>query len=182
MEKIAEGMEHMTELQIDVYGFDSVVGMPAPKDYRDQPNIGFAGQLPMKQTHLTHWLKPVKLYIGLVNKTLPTFISDKPTPVAFVSFDLDIYSSTRDALELFDADYESLLPRIICYFDDISGHTYSEYTGERLAINEFNAQHGQRKLDIIHNLSWFVDRRYKNRDFWPSLYELTTLITYSIKY
>jgi hypothetical protein len=170
MEKIAGQVERLTGLQIDVYGFDSGVGMPAPIDYRDQPNMWFAGQFPMKREYLEHLLQRAKLYIGYVKDTLPAFIAANPAAMAFASFDLDIYSSTRDALELFNTDYEFLLPRVICYFDDINGHTYSEYTGERLAINEFNAQHDRCKLDVIHDLSWFVDRRYQNRYFWSHLY------------
>jgi hypothetical protein len=36
--------------------------------------------------------------------------------------------------------------RIHCYFDDIVGFTFSEYTGERLAITEFNNAHQMKRF------------------------------------
>ncbi|MDR2803770.1 MAG: hypothetical protein LBB22_05730, partial [Treponema sp.] len=69
-----------------------------------------------------------------------------------VMFDMDLYSSTAPALRLFEAVDNCLLPRIFTYFDDIGGGVFdydacfNEYTGERLAINEFNAAHSDRKI------------------------------------
>jgi uncharacterized protein YqfB (UPF0267 family) len=61
-------------------------------------------------------------------------------------FDLDYYSSTMDAFEIFKKPH---LPRVFCYFDDVVGNEislYNEFTGELLAINEFNAQHENMKI------------------------------------
>ena len=41
------------------------------------------------------------------------------------------------------ADLEFFLPRMYCYFDDTIGtetELFNDFTGERLAINEFNSQ------------------------------------------
>ncbi len=38
---------------------------------------------------------------------------------ASLAFDLDYYSSTKTALQLFEGGPESRLPRVYCYFDDI---------------------------------------------------------------
>jgi hypothetical protein len=43
------------------------------------------------------------------------------TPIGFIAFDLDYYSSTMSALKVLDAEYKYLLPRVACYFDDIVG-------------------------------------------------------------
>jgi hypothetical protein len=50
--------------------------------------------------------------------------------VAFVSIDLDLYSASKEALALLDADPAKLLPRVFCYFDDIMGHGYNDFTGD----------------------------------------------------
>jgi hypothetical protein len=49
-----------------------------------------------------------------VKETVPSFLQggDFP-PVGFVSFDLDYYSSTADALAIFDVDLDNYLRNII---------------------------------------------------------------------
>jgi hypothetical protein len=167
---IAEFVESNLDIGIDVYGFDTGTGLPKPQDYRDQPNMWFEGQLPMKKEQLQSHLRRASLKLGLVKDTVPAFLEETPAPVAFVSFDLDIYSSTRDALAIFEAQPERLLPRVICYFDDIIGHTYSDYTGERLAISEFNCMHTMRKLSPVHGLRYFVPGRYSRDFYWDLFY------------
>src|SRR6266852_2227376 len=146
LETISEAIERRTNIGIDVFGFDSGVGLPKPEDFRDQPNMWFEGQLPMDRAKLEPKLCRAKLCLGPVKETIPTFIAGNPAPVAFVSFDLDLYSSTRDALFIFKSNYVYLLPRVVSYFDDIFGHTYSDYFGERAAITEFNSSNSTRKI------------------------------------
>ena len=46
------------------------------------------------------------------------------------------------------------MPRVFCYFDDIVGsetELYNDYTGERLAINEFNPAHETKKLATAYH-------------------------------
>jgi hypothetical protein len=62
--------------------------------------------------------------------------------LGFISFDLDYYSSTVEAFHVFSGASTSVLPRVICYFDDITGNceaAFNIFTGELLAIAEFNA-------------------------------------------
>jgi hypothetical protein len=89
--------------------------------------------------------------------------------VAFVSFDLDFYSSTMQAFGIFEAEQRLLLPRIYCYFDDILGYTFGDHVGERLAISEFNASHELRKLSPIHGLRYYIPRRFAHR-MWEKQY------------
>ncbi len=170
LQHIAEFVESNLDIAIDVYGFDTGTGLPKPQDYRDQPNMWFEGQLPMKQEQLQSHLRRASLKLGLVKDTVPAFLEETPAPVAFVSFDLDLYNSTRDALAVFEAQHERLLPRVICYFDDVIGHTYSDYTGERLAISEFNCRHTMRKLSPIYGLRYFVPNRYSREFYWDLFY------------
>ena len=111
-------------------------------------------------------LHRAKLCLGQVNETIPAFIEGNPAPVAFVSFDLDLYSSTRDALSIFKSNYAYLLPRVVSYFDDIFGHTYNEYCGERAAIKEFNVSNARRKICPIHGLRYFIPS-FARGDLWP---------------
>jgi hypothetical protein len=106
-------------------------------------------------------LTTASLRLGPITDTLPPFLTGQPGPVAFVSVDVDLYSSTVDCLQLFDANPLLLLPRVYCYFDDILGFTYSDCNGELLAISEFNASHPRRQLSKIHGLKFFVPPRVR---------------------
>ena len=102
-------------------------------------------------------LKRAKLHIGLVADTLKEFLESKPAPIGFASLDLDLYSSTVDAFTIFEQESHCFtLPRVHCYFDDIMGLSFSEFTGERRAIEEFNARHERRKIAQIFGLKYFL--------------------------
>lgn len=120
----------------------------------------------MDESKLRKRLRRAQLMIGPVDETVPAFIQDKPAPVGFISFDLDYYSSTTHAFNLLNANSALLMPRIHCYFDDIMGSPYSDFTGERLAIREFNDAHRFRKLSPIHGLHYFLPRQYWHEP-WP---------------
>ena len=97
-----------------------------------------------------------------MEETVPDFVRSAFAPVAFVAFDLDLYTGTKYALGLLEAMSDALLPRIPCYFDDIMGWGYSDYTGERLAIHEFNREHAMRKISPHYSLKFFVPRQNVN--------------------
>ena len=82
------------------------------------------------------------LCLGDIRYTVPTFVEKfVPAPIGFVAVDLDYYSSTVDALKVFDLPESYMLPRVLCYFDDIVGEDHvlqNEFVGELLAIREFN--------------------------------------------
>jgi hypothetical protein len=166
LESIAERIEKITDTAIDVLGFDTGVGLPKPEDFRDQPNMWFEGQLPMDRARLESALRRASLHLGPVSQTVPSFIASNPAPVGFVSFDLDLYSSTREALRLFEMNYQHVLPRVTAYFDDIFGHTYNDFCGERLAIKEFNERHDLRKVCPIYGLRYFISSP-TSADLWP---------------
>jgi hypothetical protein len=170
LEHTADVIEEITDIHIFVYGFDTGMGHPKPIDHRDQPNMWFEGQLPMKKDVVLKRLHRASLRFGLVRDTVPVFVAEGHAPVAFASFDLDLYSSTRDALVLFEAPFDDLLPRVISYFDDIMGHSYNDFGGERLAISEFNCAHENRKLSPIYNLKCFVPGRFHNCFWWDEMY------------
>jgi hypothetical protein len=158
--------EEAYDVSIEVYGFDSGRGLPKPTDFRDCPNLFLEGQFPLDQARLLENLERAELILGLVDETVPEFVSRRPAPIGFVSFDLDLYSSTVSALTAFEADAELMLPRVVCYFDDITGFTYADHNGERLAISEFNAAHDFRKLSQIYAAEFYVPRS-QSRELWP---------------
>jgi hypothetical protein len=90
-------------------------------------------------------------------------------------WDLDFYSSTRDALTLFADSEIHFLPRVFMYFDDVIGDDVwlcNVHTGERLAIEEFNQRHAKRKIVQHYSLQlrpmhepWWSNNIYIYHDF-----------------
>lgn len=156
LERIATKVREISGIRVDVVGFDTGSGLPSPIDHRDVPNLLWTGRFPMDFAALQERLTTASLVLGPIAKTLPTFLEGRPPPVAFISVDVDLYSSTVDCLRLFEADPSLLLPRVYCYFDDILGYTYSDCNGELLAIAEFNASHPGRPICKIHGLKFYV--------------------------
>jgi hypothetical protein len=179
LERAAEKVELALGVGIDVYGFDTGAGLPPPQDYRDLPNLWHEQAFPMDVDRLKQHLKRSQLLLGPVESTLSKFIDSSPGPVAFISFDLDYYSSTMHAFKLLEADQTILLPRIHCYFDDILGNTYSEYTGERLAIRHFNVRHRSRKISPIYGLKYFLPERHAN-EAWSEMFYLVHIFDHDL--
>jgi hypothetical protein len=115
----------------------------------------------MDEPSLRAQLSSARLVLGDVGDTVEEFIREAPDPIGFVSFDLDYYSSTVKAFQVFGGSPSTRLPRIFCYFDDIlwpEQACYNDATGEYLAIREFNEQHSTRKIAKLPHLGWM--RRY----------------------
>ncbi len=151
MERHAAEIEKLfPSVKIEIYGFDTGGGLPAPKDYRDLPHHWKAGFFAMDPAKLAARLTRSKLIIGDAVETSKTFFADQnPAPIGAIAHDLDFYSSTRPPLDMFLADSKFLLPRMFCYFDDTVGgevELYNDYTGQRLAIHDFNAANERVKL------------------------------------
>ncbi len=128
-------------IEVEVYGFDAGSGLPAPLDYRDLGYVWKRGAYQMDIEGLKSRLKSAKLLLGDVNDTVPDFLRAQHAPIGFMSFDLDYYSSTMAAFQTFKAPDSALLPRVVCYFDDVvsDGHQlHCDHVGELLAIREFN--------------------------------------------
>lgn len=150
MERHAEAIERETGVTISIVGFDTGEGLPPLADFRDHPYLWGEGDYRMDIDALQATLRRSKLIIGRVEETLPEFLEQEFAPIAFISFDLDYYSSTKAALEIFNAHPKNILPRVLCYFDDVIGDIecgYTNYAGELLAINEFNRKYARIKID-----------------------------------
>jgi hypothetical protein len=165
LEHAADLVEQKLGIKIDVYGFDTGAGLPPPADYRDLPNLFKESAYRMDVDALKKRLTRAELILGLVKDTVPQFLASNPAPIAFMSVDVDYYSSTLDILEILEAAQDLLLPRVHCYFDDTIGFTFSEFTGERLAISEFNEAHKMRKISPLFGLKYLLPEPY-SRQTW----------------
>jgi hypothetical protein len=150
LEMHAAEVSKLTGIEIQIFGFDTGQGLPPPDDYRDLPHHWKQGFFAMDADKLRAKLTRSQLVLGNIAESLPHFVRDyDPAPVGAIFLDLDYYSSTKDAIKLFELHRTSLLPRAFIYFDDIIGDDvalFSEYTGPLLAINEFNACHDSQKI------------------------------------
>ncbi len=181
LEQLAIEVEKELGIDIEIYGFDLGSGLPTPIDYRDIPYMWQTGFYEMDEEKLRGKLCKSQLVIGHINDTVKSFFAEyAPAPIGFISFDFDFYSSTVDSFHIFKTKSENLLPRILCYFDDIIGLDlimHNEYVGELLAIKEYNEVHAKKKITPIHGLrgkrmfpsSW-NEQIYAHHDFIHPLY------------
>jgi hypothetical protein len=156
LERHARHVLRETGVETAIYGFDSGAGMPPPRDYRDLPYLWQAGDFAMDVEELRARLESAQLVLGPVEETLPAFWGQhQPPPIGFIAFDLDYYFSTVTALRILESEHRYLLPRVTCYFDDMVGEidtAFSQFTGEMLALQEFNAAHQEIKIAAVQGL------------------------------
>ncbi|MGH7987761.1 MAG: hypothetical protein ACREQX_15965 [Candidatus Binataceae bacterium] len=163
--KIAERIKAATGVTVQIAGFDTGQGMPPPTDYRDHPEQFATGDFPMDFAALRARLPAnCRLVLGPVGDTVEQFrrtVLNAQAPLGFVAFDLDYYSSTKQAFALLtDPNAAKYLFLPLLYFDDIVLPSYSDWAGELLAINEFNAEQQMRK---IQQYRFLRSRRFKKR-------------------
>jgi hypothetical protein len=154
LERAAAAAAELLGVDAEVFGFDIGTGMPPPIDHRDVPWTIPEGVFELDEPALRARLTSAELLLGPVAETVPEWLRSERAPLAFAAFDLDYYSATADALAVFDAPARRLLPRVVCYFDDLFGLGWSDFAGERAAIADFNAAHDQRKLGKVHGLRY----------------------------
>lgn len=146
LEEYADFVTKTTGVRINVVGFDTGQGLPAPVDYRDAPHLWAPGDFDMDERRLRNRLRGAQLILGDVRETASRFVRDLDTvsPIGFIAFDLDLWSSTVSAFDVFRGEPQACLPRVWCYFDDIVAMVQD--VGELLAIEEFNAESHSRKI------------------------------------
>ena len=150
METYAKEVEMLTNVKIDVYGFDSGGGLFAPVDYKDVPQYWAEGDYAACSDEVSKKLYAAKLIIGDIRETIKTFFEElSPPPVGFVSVDVDQYYPTAAILDMFLSDDKYFLPIITMYFDDIFDKI--EFQGEMLAIKDFNEKNETIKIAPTHN-------------------------------
>lgn len=147
--ELAERVSAATGVEIKVVGFDSGTGMPPPQGFRDHPELYQEGDFPMDFESLRAKLPSNgELILGPLRDTVEQFRErrlDTMAPLAYVVIDVDYYSSTVDALKIFDGPAEAYLPLTLVYLDDVALDHHNPFAGEELAVCEFNDGHAHRK-------------------------------------
>jgi hypothetical protein len=129
----------------------------------------------MDQDALKRRLPPnCQLALGLLSETVPRIretVLSHNSPLGFAAIDVDYYSSAKEAFKLFlDPDPAKYLFLPILYFDDIVLGNYSDWTGELLAMHEFNAENEMRKIQQYRFLR--SRRLFKNARWIDQIYLL----------
>ena len=159
MEKTAMAAEKKYGIEIQVYGFDVGTGNVVSNDFRDMPYYWNPGAYDLGKggvQKLSNKLKKAELIIGDVRNTAKKIYERRDfAPIGFISFDLGFFNNTKDALRIFDTDDKNVLPRVLCYFDDVMGDgtCHNGFTGELLAIKEFNNDHDDQKIAKVNGFS-----------------------------
>jgi len=165
LQEYARRVERECRVQIHVYGFDTGHGIPTPSDdYRDHPDLWVEGDYPLDEPALRKKLDGrTELWLGNVAETVPQFIQSQQCPIGFIAVDLDLYTSTVDALRVLADDKRNILRRTFLYFDDVVGPHYHRFAGELRAIDEFNQSQCGVLIDrwrgiadelVFHESSW----------------------------
>jgi len=172
MEKYATQIEMSTGVHIKVVGFDSGHGLPSfIGDYRDHPDQWSPGSYKMANfEELANRIDPMRtqLIIGNVSETVPKFLEGGNfATLGFIAFDLDLYSSTRDALEILRSPKRKMLRQTPVYFDDINFITNHRWAGELAAIDEFNSTCESVKIDCWYNIRH--DKPFPEAHYWEKM-------------
>jgi hypothetical protein len=150
LQDYAEQVERETGVRVWVYGFDTGSGLPELSgDYRDHPELWTAGDYPMAQEALERRLSGrTELVLGKIGDTVPTFVRGRlRAPVGFVAIDVDLYSSTCDALRILSLPERKTLIRVVIYLDDAEKMRFHRFAGELLAVEDFNKSNAGVKID-----------------------------------
>jgi tetratricopeptide (TPR) repeat protein len=152
LEAHASDIERMFDLKVDVYGLDTGQGLLTPEDHRDLPYHFAEGNYVMEEERLRARLTRAQLVLGDAAVTFAELFDGGLAPLGFVSFDMDHYTPTAAVLARMgdDSSHDRFLPRLPLYFDDVygrRGQDYNRFTGELLAIREFNDANEQVKVD-----------------------------------
>jgi hypothetical protein len=113
--------------------------------------------------------KDTTLVLGDVGRTVPELVnSGTLPPIGFAALDLDLYSSTAQALRILSLPGARILRRVPLYFDDVHFAFNHRFAGELLAIEEFNAQNAKIKIDRWHGVRH--GRPFPERPYLGSMY------------
>src|ERR1035438_6286252 len=172
LQEEAEAVERETCILIKVFGFDNGPG-GLPEfigDHRDHPDAWRTGDYPMDEARLRARLTPrTTLIIGNVRDTVPAFVRDgSAPPVGFVSMDVDLYSSTIDALQIFSLPGKKMLLRAFIYFDDVELIFCHRFAGELLAIDYFNKINDLIKIDVLRGFN--TNRPFPEKAYLKMMY------------
>ncbi|AIQ95500.1 hypothetical protein EW14_1489 [Prochlorococcus sp. MIT 0604] len=171
MSYIASKLSRIYKVDYEIIGFDTGVGMPKPLDYKDHPEKYREGDFPSLKLKNTKLPEKTRVIYGEISGTIDKFVEKhklNDNVIGFVSLDVDYYSSTKEALKIFNMPASNYLSRTPIYNDDESHLDHNDYCGALLAINEFNKNNELRKFSKMHNLR--NKGIFKNASFLDQMY------------
>ena len=156
-----------------IYGFDSGKGLPSSKNKFDVKYKWSNSDYKSSNSYNLKKFKNIKLILGDVKKTLPMFLktSNENSPIGFISFDMDYYSSTTNAFKILKSNSKNFIARPILYFDDFV--LTSNFEGEYLAINDFNKLN-RAKISPIGELAEQLSIKWKKWIFLAKRFRVFT--------
>jgi hypothetical protein len=167
----AAAVEKETGVAIKVFGFDNgSSGLPIfIGDHRDHPDAWHPGDYPMDEKKLRNRLSSkTTLVLGNVKETVPAFIKSGNAPhIGFISVDVDLYSSSMQALAILSPEIKKL-DRTYLYFDDVELPISHRFAGELLAIEDFNREHQTIKIDQLRGFS--SGRPFPEKEYIKMMY------------
>ena len=98
LEKAALEIGQFFGVRVSAIGFDNGAGLPTSEDLRDMIYWYQPTAFAMDEKGLRSRLTIATLHIGRIADTLDEALHDLKGPIGFCAFDMDYYSSTRDAL------------------------------------------------------------------------------------
>lgn len=156
MENAAHAIGQAIKIEVDVLGFDNGEGMPPSTDYRDMIYWFRPSAYKMDVPALKKRLKSARLVLGDIRDTVGSIASQINAPIGFCAMDMDYYSATASALDLFEAAPETRQPRVMIYADDIFGvhdlNLVCSELGEEKAFFEFNSVHPRKPILPVRGL------------------------------
>ena len=149
----------MLDVSIEIYGFDTGSGLPAPDLNEDLPFLWKKGLYNTNKTALEGKIKS-KIFYGDVKNTLDDFVKINRNKICCIFFDLDLYTSTINFLNQIPKINDHLLPRVLCYFDDVYvfENYINQFNGVFKAIDEFNKNFSDYKLG--YSVDHFKDFKF----------------------
>jgi hypothetical protein len=174
---ICRNITKLTGIDFQIFGFDSGVGMPPPRDHRDHPEVFSEGSFPLIDRSALMRALPhnAKLILGDIQETLPDFMAglSASSPVGFVVIDVDYYWSAKECLKVFLGAADNYLPWTLVYLDDIGFESSNPWAGELLAVREFNEENEMRKIHLFEGLRH--KRLFKHTSWFDQVYLLHVL-------
>jgi hypothetical protein len=168
--RVGAVLSAMTGVDVSVVGFDRNGGLPPVTDRRDHPEVWHEGQFANQDlAGLRDELSGAgRLIVGDLSETVSGFVNGLTAecPLGAVMLDVDLYSSARDALRVFDGPPEAYLPSVPMYVDDIDALlTMNGRCGEALAIAEFNQRREERFVEAKRVRVGWAPRRWHYKIF-----------------
>ena len=159
LEKYKKKIEKVLDINIKIYGFDMGSGLPKIEADEDLPFLWRKGLYNIDKAALEKKVNS-KIFYGDVKNTVDDFVKINKNNICCIFFDLDLYTSTINFLNQIPKIKDHLLPRVLCYFDDVYvfENYINQFNGVFKAIDEFNKNFSEFKLG--YSVDHFKDFKF----------------------